>query len=242
MTAPAPTGNPSPQPAPAPTPTPAPAPAAPAPSPAPAPQPSPAPAATPKLEDLLGGLGDDARKAVLDEVKRARDDAAKYRTERTTAAQQAQAANAQRDAVLKALGLNPDGSENTDPVQVAEQAQNEAWVAKVSLAIHQSAGRLGADATKLLDSMSFYDSLDQHVTAQPGSPEFASQVDAAITAALTANPAYKAGASIAPTSGTPMATPPAEGAQITEDQLKTMTPAQIVAAQDKGLLRNLLGG
>jgi len=188
-------------------------PAAPAPTPPapPAPPAAPTPPAAPKLEDLLASLDETARKAVLDEVSRARGDAARYRTERQTATTQAQEAQAQRDAVLKALGIKADGSADVDPAQVAEQAQNDAWVAKVSLAIYQSAGRLGADAAKLLDSVTFIDSLDQHVTVQPGDPNFAAQVDAAITSAVTANAAYKTATPVPPASGAPMPGTPGEG-------------------------------
>jgi hypothetical protein len=199
--APVPSGDPAPAPAPQPTPAPTPGPA-----PAPTPAPAPAPAATPKLEDLLGDLPDDVRKVVLGQVKEARDDAAKYRTQRQTAAQQAQAAEQQRNAILAALGIKEDGSPDVDPVQVAAEATNRAWVAEVSLAIHTASGRLGADANRLLDSVQFLDSLDEHVTAQPGDTEFASQVDAAITAALEKNPGYRA-VSTPPT-------PPASGAPL----------------------------
>jgi hypothetical protein len=206
VTAPAPTDpTPAPQPAPAPQPTPAPVQ-----SPAPAPTPTPA---TPKLEDLLADLPADARTAILGQVTEARQDAAKYRTQRTTAQQQAQEAQQQRDAVLKALGIKADGTPDVDPAKAAEEAANDAWVAKVQLAIYTAAGKAGADPAKLLDSVSFIDSLDQHVTAQPGDTDFASQVDAAIKAAVAANPTYKAAAqvAVAPTSGTPMPQTPGEG-------------------------------
>lgn len=211
--APLPGGDPAPQPAPGapvpPVPAPAPQPA-PAPAPPP-PAPAPAPSATPKIEDLLTGLSDADRKIVLDAIKRGNDEAARYRTERTTAQQQAQAAQQQRDAVLKALGLNADGTENVDPVQAAEEARNEAWVAQVQLEVFKAAGRSGADPSKLLDSVSFIDSLDQHVTVQPGDPQFAAQLDAAIKAAVDANPSYKAGPAVPvpPASGAPL--PPAPG-------------------------------
>lgn len=185
----------------------APAPIATAPPPGPA---TPLPPAPAKLEDLLADVPEDVRKTILDQVSEARKDAAKYRTQRQSATQQAQAAEQQRDAILKALGVKADGSPDVDPVQVAAEAQNRAWVAEVSLAIHTAATRHGADAAKLLDSVSFLDSLDEHVTAQPGAPEFASQVDAAITAALTDNPSYRTGAVIPPASGAPLPGAPGE--------------------------------
>lgn len=204
--------------------TPKPGPAA-APGSAPQQQPTTPASGTPKIEDLLASLDDDARGRVLGELKRARDDAAKYRGETQTAAQKAQAAEEQRNAVLKALGLKADGSEDVDPVKAVEEANEEAWAAKVSLAVFRQAQAAGANADRLLRDQLFYDQLDQHVTAQPGDAEFDGQVKAAIEAAMAADPVFKA-QQIPSSSGGQLPPTPGE---------KTPRPTSIGAAVSKAL-------
>jgi hypothetical protein len=147
------------------------------------------------------------------------------------------AAEEARNELLQKLGLTKDGEPAPDPAKVAADlaAEREARANTArELAIFKAAGAAGADPAKLLDSNSF-------LTSVKGlDPADGDAIAAAITAAVTANQSLKAvratGASgIEQTGGT------GEQGQITEQQLKTMTPDQIVAAQAKGLLRNLLG-
>lgn len=194
---------------PAATPTP---PATPAP-PAATPTPS-APADPPKPEPKtdLSTLPADVRKIIED----ARAEAAKHRTDKQTATQTAQAAQAQRDAVLKALGIKADGTDDIDPVKATEDAQNQAWVAQVQLAVFRAAGSLEADASKLLDSVSFIDSLDEAIDVEPSDPKFAGQIKDAIKKAVEKNPTFKSNApAVVPTkSGAPLAPgAPGEGAK-----------------------------
>jgi hypothetical protein len=139
------------------------------------------------------------------------------------------------DKLAAALGLKPDAA--TDPAALtasltaAQQAQADT---ARQLAIYKAASGAGADPAKLLDSNSF-------LTSVKGlDPADGDAIAAAITAAVTANQSLKAvratGASgIEQTGGT------GEQGQVTVEQLQKMTPDQIVAAQEKGLLRNLLG-
>jgi hypothetical protein len=147
-----------------------------------------------------------------------------------------QAADEARNELLQKLGLTKDG-EQPDPAKVAADlaAEREARANTArELAIFKAASGAGADPAKLLDSNSF-------LTSVKGlDPADGDAIAAAITAAVTANQSLKAvratGASgIEQTGGT------GEQGQITEQQLKTMQPEEIVAAQAKGLLRNLLG-
>jgi len=102
------------------------------------------------------------------------------------------------------------------------------------LAIFKAASAAGADPAKLLDSNSFMTSV------QGLDPTDGAAVAAAITAAVTANASLKA-ARAAGASTVDLGGGSGEQGQITEQQLKTMTPEQISAAFDKGQLKSLLG-
>ena len=147
------------------------------------------------------------------------------------------AADEARTELLKKLGLTKDGDEAPDPAKVAADlaAEREARANTArELAIFKAASAAGADPAKLLDSNSF-------LTSVKGiDPSDGDAIAAAITAAVTANASLKA-ARAAGASGIEQTGGTGEQGQITEQQLKTMTPEQIVAAQEKGLLRNLLG-
>lgn len=198
------------------------APAAPAVPSAPA-----APAAeTPGSVDQLPSW---AQKIISD----ARSGEANYRTKAQTAADNAQ--KELTDKLAVALGLKPDAA--TDPAALTAsltEAQSKATQSARELAIFKAAATTGADPSRLLDSNSFMSSvagLD---------PADGAAVTAAIQAAVAANPLLKA-VQAASASGTELGGTGEQG-QITEAQLAHMTPEQIVDAQSKGLLRQLLGG
>jgi hypothetical protein len=127
-----------------------------------------------------------------------RSEAAKHRTEKQTAAQQAQAAQAQRDAILKAAGLKPDGTEaDPDPAALAEQIQEAravAWTNAVELSVVRSALAVGADSEKLIDSRAFIDSLDAFVDLDPNSAEFKTKLADHVKAYVDKHPTFKAAA------------------------------------------------
>jgi hypothetical protein len=127
------------------------------------------------------------------ELKRARGDAGKYRTEAQTATQAAAAAKAKQDAVLKALGLKPDGSD--EPLtqeqldaRIAEAA-DEVWTTKVENLVLRTSG---VDADALWDSRAFVRSLDPFSDMDPRTPEFAKDVAAHIAKYVTDHPQFKA--------------------------------------------------
>lgn len=211
--------------------TPAEAPAAPAeaaPVPAATPSPAPAPPAEPAPAP-----------AVWDDPAAARAEIEKLRKQNGDERVNAKKAAAEeaRQELLKKLGLTKDGEEAPDPAKVAADlaAEREARAATArELAIFKAASAAGADPAKLLDSNSF-------LTSVKGlDPNDGDAIAAAITAAVSANASLKA-ARAAGASGIEQTGGTGEQGQITEQQLKTMTPEQIVAAQEKGLLRNLLG-
>lgn len=146
------------------------------------------------------------------------------------------AADEARQEILTKLGL-VKGDEKPDLDTITAQltaAQQERADTARQLAIFKAAAVHGADPAKLLDSNSF-------MTSVKGlDPTDGDAVAEAIKAAVTANQSLKA-ARAAGASGVEISGGTGEQGQITEQQLKTMTPDQIVAAQAKGLLRNLLG-
>lgn len=170
-----------------------------------------------------------AQKIIRDTRKEAGDN----RTAKTAAETQAQSilAAVAKAAGIKVEGEQPDPAKLTADLTTAQQAQADT---ARQLAIYKAASTAGADPAKLLDSNSFMTSV------QGLDPTDGEAVAAAITSAVTANTSLKA-ARAAGASGIEQTGGTGEQGQITEQQLKTMTPNQIVAAQEKGLLRNLLG-
>jgi len=159
---------------------------------------------------------------------------------RTTAKQQA-ADEARKDLaqqIGKALGLVQD--DTVDPAKLTEQLTAQTAAARqsaVQLAVYRAAGKAGANADALLDSVGFANATKD---LDPNAGDFAAQVEAAITAAVGANPLLKVTPAGPARSGGQFTGAPGAPDQITEDQLKTMTPEQIADALSKGQLRNLL--
>lgn len=180
-----------------------------------------------KVEDLPAW----AQKIITD----TRGEAAKYRNDAKTAADQA--TKDLGDKLAVALGLKPDAA--TDPAaltQLAQQAQADARAASIKLAVYQAAGANQGNPDALLDSTSFLAKVN---TLDPASATFGTDVGEAIKAAVAANPTLKtvraAGQSTVDTSGGT-----GEQGQLTAEQIKRMTPQQIVEAKAKGLLRDYL--
>lgn len=175
----------------------------------------------------VGQLPDWAQKLITD----VRGEAAKYRTEAKTAAEQAQAELTDRFA--KVFGLKEDAA--ADPEMLAKavsEAQQKAAQSARELAIFKAASTSGADPSRLLDSNSFMSSvagLD---------PSDGAAVSAAIQAAIAANPNLKA-VQAAAASGTELGGS-GETGQITEQQLAAMSPEQINKALRAGKLQHLL--
>ena len=148
---------------------------------------------TPAKTDL-STLPADVRKVIED----LRAEAAKHRTDGQTAKQAADAEKQRVAAVLKALGLNADGTDApADPNALAEQiqqAQAVAWTNAVELSVVRSAMTVGADAEKLIDSRAFIDSLDEFVDLDPNSAEFKKKLADHVKAYVDKHPTFKAAA------------------------------------------------
>lgn len=139
---------------------------------------------------------------------------------------------------LKAAGIKLGDKPDAEALQASlTAAQSERRDALLRAALYETASEHGANPSALRDSISFLDSIREI------DPNDSAALVAAAKAALAANPSLSAapagpargGADLSGGGGN-------EPRQLTEDDLSRMTPEQIVEAQDKGLLRNLLGG
>ena len=151
-----------------------------------------------------------------------------------------QAAEEARNELLQKLGLTKDGEKTPDPDALAKDlttAREQARQHAVDLAVYKAAAANQANPDALLDSASF---LAKVRTLDPNGADFTTQVTDAIKTAVTTNQALKAVRATG-ASGVELTGGSGEQGQITEAQLARMTPDQIVDAQTKGLLKNLLG-
>ena len=202
--------------------------------PAPPAEPVAPPAAAP--EDV-GSLPEWTQKLIKD----LRTEAATNRTKATTEAQSRQET---MDAIAKALGLKGDD----DPAKAAQTAAEEREAAKavaknlaVENAVLRMAAKQGANPDALTDSRSFMRQLE---AIDPAADDFAARVETAIKTAVEANPTLKAAGAPAPAparSGGPVGGGVPIPGQISEDDLKGMSPAEIVKAKEEGRLNALLG-
>lgn len=168
-----------------------------------------------------------AQKIITD----ARSGEANYRTKAQTAAEQATKDLVDKLAIT--LGLKEDAA--ADPAALTASltaAQAKAQESERKLAIFQAAAATGADPSRLLDSNSFMSSI------QGLDPSNGAAINAAITAAIAANPILKA-IQAAAASGTELGGSGEQG-QITDAQLAQMTPEQITKAFNEGKLAHLL--
>ena len=238
----------------------APAAATPAAVPAPVTAPTVAPVATAPAADIkdagsarapkIDGDFDPERAARL--IERLRAESAEEKTKARNA--EAKAADTLK-AVAKALGLADD--DKPDPAALAaqlEQARSDERQRRAELQILRIAPGLEADADALLDSQAFSKAI---TGLDPEAGTFRDAIEDAIRDFLSKSPRYRLPAPVAPEpvaptvpakpdkpagkSGTDMSGQSGKPRQITVSELETMTPEQIVDAQTKGLLDDLLG-
>jgi hypothetical protein len=169
-------------------------------------------------------------------VKGLRDEAAANRVKARDAET---AAEARINKILEAAGIKT-AEEPLDPAKLTADlsAKDQAIRAlTVERALDKAARKAGADEDLLDAVLTRKGALAE---LDPSSADFAQQLDALVKAEVDANPKLKAVRATG-ASGIELSGGTGEQGQITEQQLKTMTPEQIVQAQSKGLLRNLLG-
>jgi hypothetical protein len=136
-------------------------------------------------------------------IAKGRSKEADYRTKYQASQQTAQAAAEQRDKVLDALGLKPDGTDAPDPEALGAQLNDiraRAWETAVENKILRLAPKLGVDADGLLDSVAFLDSLAD-AEIDPDGTDFAQQLEAHVTGFITHHPKFKTAQQGAPRGG-----------------------------------------
>jgi hypothetical protein len=198
-------------------------------TPAPAAQPPAAPPA-----ESVDQLPEFAQKLIRD----LRSESATYRTKNK---EQAEAQQASLDAIAKALGLKGDD----DPAKAAQTAAEErdaarkqAQDATTTLAVYRMAAKQGVNAESLTDSRAFMRQLD---AIDPADAEFAAKVEAAIQTAVEANPLLKTMPSAPPArSGGPVGGGAAVPGQVSDEEVASMSPAEIAKALEEGRLASVL--
>ncbi|HEY8756543.1 MAG TPA: hypothetical protein VIN65_09385 [Candidatus Dormibacteraeota bacterium] len=119
-----------------------------------------------------------------------RTEAATYRTGKTAAETERDTSKAILDAINAAA--NP-GAAPVDPAKLADQltaAGQAKTVAEVQLAVFKAATTAGVNANSLLNRVDFTTTVKG---LDPAAADFATQVEAAITTAVTADPSLKSG-------------------------------------------------
>ncbi len=205
------------------------------PKPDPAPEPDPEPDPDPKPDPT----GTDDPVVLRKELERARKDAAKYRTQARDAQTKQTNTDTQMAAIAKALGLD-DGTASTDPDALqAELTKRDSEIRRlrVTNALSDTFARHGAKpklTRAILADDGILDELD------PDDTDFTATLDAAVKKAVDTHPELKAGQAPTRSSGDFNG---ANGGkpQLTREDLKTMTAAQIVEAKTEGRLDLLLG-
>lgn len=200
-----------------------------------APTATPEPAAPTAPVESVDALPSWAQKIITD----ARKEAGDFRVAAKTAAEKA--SQEVTDKLAVALGLKADPT--VDPAALTAkiaEAQQTAKQSAIQLAVYKAAGASKANPDALLDSNTFLASVSQ---LDPTAADFASQVASAVQTAVTANPTLKA-VQAAAASGIDISGGSGEQGQLTEAQYDAIkhNPDALIAAQNKGLLRDILGG
>lgn len=130
--------------------------------------------------------------AAQDHIAKLNADVAEHRVKGTDAGKAAQAVQAKLDAVLKAMGLQPDGT--AEPLTQEQidtklaDASDDVWATKVENVVLRVKE---VDVDKLWDSRAFVNSLDPFADLDPRSDEFATKVTAHVKKYVADHPQFK---------------------------------------------------
>lgn len=126
-----------------------------------------------------------------DLLDKTRTEAGDHRKAKEAAVRDAQTANDQRAAILKTLGLTPEGKdEPLTQEQIDEklaEAHDQTWSTQVENVLLRT-GNVNSD--KLLDSMTFLGTLDQFTDLDPRSKEFGDKLTKHIAQYVKDHPEY----------------------------------------------------
>jgi type IV secretory pathway VirB10-like protein len=158
---------------------------------------------------------------------------------RTKARDAETAAEERINKILEAAGIKPK-DEPLDAGKLTEQlSAKDQTIRKLSVerALDKAARKNGADEDLLAAVLNHQGKLGE---LDPTAENFTDALDALVKTAVESNPKLKTVRATG-ASGVELTGGTGEQGQITEAQLARMNPDQIVEAQNKGLLRNLLG-
>lgn len=178
-----------------------------------------------------------------DYVSKLRKENASHRTAKNDIERERNELKSTLESLRKAL--DPNAAEEEDPRKLLEQTLQERDRERAensALRMERHAERLaqaaGANVPALLRDVEFQQTLRQVDTEG----DVAEQLTTAITAALEAAPWLKATPAVPPRTVTDTKSGTTPPGQVTREQLKSMSPDEIVQAKNDGRLRALLGG
>ena len=184
-------------------------------------------------------------------------EAQKQKTAAAEKAAEQRAAEQQAELVKKfaaAFGLDTGEEKPPTPEELAKQleeargetkaSRDQARQTQVELAVYRSAGKHGGDPDALLDSRGFARAI---ADLDPSSASFAADMEKAVKDAVEANPKLAVvkpaePKPAVPAGGAPMSGAPGGKKQLGAEDVKRMTPEQIVKAKAEGRLTSYLGG
>jgi hypothetical protein len=128
----------------------------------------------------------------------------------------------------------------SDATTAREEAEGRIAELAYERSVDRAARKLGADADALLDSDRFRREVSEELGDDFDDDDLSKAVQK-VAAKFAKDPRFS-GTRAPARSGADITGGPGAPRQVTEEELSRMSPEQIVQAQDKGLLANLLGG
>lgn len=177
-------------------------------------------------------------------IKKLNEEAARYRTERNEARDQIADLNGKYDQLLKGLatltGQEPEQANPEDAIAAAiaerDAARQELRTMRVTSDVNTAINKAGVDPTLTLAVLKADGTLDQ---LDPTADDYASQVEAAVSAVAEANPRLRT--QVVPKSSGQAPTPTDTGTRVvSRDDLAEMTSAEINQLARDGKLNHLL--
>lgn len=195
-----------------------------------------------KAWNLIQNLRDDVKTTKANQEKAIADAVAKAAQDATSGLTQ---------TLGKALGLVKDETTKT-PEQLLEEltaerdtttsqltdVKGQLSQTQIELAVYRSAAKASGNPDALLDSRSF---IDKVKALDPTADDFNSQVEAAITAAVEANPALKQAQAAQRMGGDPSGGNGAGSNQLTREELQALSPQERLDAHKAGRTKNITG-
>lgn len=177
-------------------------------------------------------------------IKKLNEEAARYRTERNEARDQIADLNGKYDQLLKGLasltGQEPEQANPEDAIAAAiaerDAARQELRTMRVTSDVNTAINKAGVDPTLTLAVLKADGTLDQF---DPTADDYASQVEAAVSAVAEANPRLRT--QVVPKSSGQAPTPTDSGThRVSREELANMSPADVHRLAAEGKLDHLL--